>query len=162
MAVIRVAAQCSLLEVYRRFRGACCLHQHCETSAHFCQTTRHNNPEDSHVYIRRLEILKYHMRVKFTGSCFKNKMHIFNPGLWLFFAVPFEMRTSVTKVMTYEISGQEIFYLRGRVLSYISFLNRSLSQTASTLINVSNCLLGGFAHNVSNAVLSGRNLQIAS
>jgi predicted amidohydrolase YtcJ len=46
----------SLVEVYRRFRGACCLHNQGDeavrtsgTSVNFCQTTRHNNPEDGHL-----------------------------------------------------------------------------------------------------------------
>jgi hypothetical protein len=29
-----------------------------ETSVNFCQTTQHNNPEDSHLHIRRRENLK--------------------------------------------------------------------------------------------------------
>jgi hypothetical protein len=40
MAVFRVVAPCSMVEVYRRFRGACCLHH---------QTTRRTNPEDGHL-----------------------------------------------------------------------------------------------------------------
>jgi hypothetical protein len=40
-------APCSLVEVYRRFRGACCLHsQGDETSVNFYETTRRNIPED--------------------------------------------------------------------------------------------------------------------
>jgi hypothetical protein len=49
----------SLVEVYRRFRGACCLlHQGIlmmeaactsEKLVNFCQTTQHNIPEDSHL-----------------------------------------------------------------------------------------------------------------
>jgi hypothetical protein len=31
-----------------------------ETSVNFYQTTRRNDPEDSHLYIRRREILKSH------------------------------------------------------------------------------------------------------
>jgi hypothetical protein len=30
MAVFWVVAPCSLVEVYRRFRGACCLHHQCD------------------------------------------------------------------------------------------------------------------------------------
>jgi hypothetical protein len=59
IAVFRVVVSCSLAEVYRRFRGACCLHHQCddeaastsETSGNVYQTTRHNNPEDSHLQI---------------------------------------------------------------------------------------------------------------
>jgi hypothetical protein len=59
IAVFWVVAPCNLVEVYRRFRGACCLHHQgtlmmeaantCETSANFFQTTWRNNPEDSHL-----------------------------------------------------------------------------------------------------------------
>jgi hypothetical protein len=51
MADFWVAAPCSLVEVCRRFRGACCLHHHgSETSVNLYRTTRRNNPEDSHLY----------------------------------------------------------------------------------------------------------------
>jgi hypothetical protein len=56
---------CSLVEVYRRFRGACCLHHQgdevastSETSVNLYQTTRRNNPEESHLHTRRRENLK--------------------------------------------------------------------------------------------------------
>jgi hypothetical protein len=51
--------QCSLVEVYQRFRGACCLNHQgkaasvSETSGNFYQTTRCNNPEDSHLHTYR-------------------------------------------------------------------------------------------------------------
>jgi hypothetical protein len=52
MAVFWVVAPCSLVEVYRRFRGACCLHhQDNETSVNFYQTTWRNNPENSHLQL---------------------------------------------------------------------------------------------------------------
>jgi proteasome lid subunit RPN8/RPN11 len=48
-AVLRGVAPCSLVEVYRRFRDACCLHHQGdhqpETSVNFYQTTRRNNPQ---------------------------------------------------------------------------------------------------------------------
>jgi hypothetical protein len=34
-----------------------------ETSVNFYQTTRRNNPEDSHLFIRRCENLKSHTKV---------------------------------------------------------------------------------------------------
>jgi hypothetical protein len=62
MAVFWVVAPCSLAEVYRHFRGACCLHHRGDdiflimeaastpkTSVNFYQTTRRNNPEDGHL-----------------------------------------------------------------------------------------------------------------
>jgi hypothetical protein len=57
MAVFWVAAPCSLVEVYQRFRGHCCLHhalmmhvaRTSETLVNFYQTTRRYNPEDSHL-----------------------------------------------------------------------------------------------------------------
>jgi hypothetical protein len=58
MAVLWVVAPCSLVEVYLRFRGARCVHQgdrpDDEGSNHLSnlyQTTRCNNPEDSHLHI---------------------------------------------------------------------------------------------------------------
>jgi hypothetical protein len=53
-------APCSLVEVYRRFRGAYCFHHQgddngvantSKTSVNFYQTTRRNILEDSHLYI---------------------------------------------------------------------------------------------------------------
>jgi hypothetical protein len=45
MVVFWVAAPCSLVEVYQRFRGPCCLHQQGDDSS------RHYNPEDSHLHV---------------------------------------------------------------------------------------------------------------
>jgi hypothetical protein len=54
----------SLVEVYRRFRGACCFHQQTgstsKTSVNFYQTTRRNIPEDSDFHTRCRENLKSH------------------------------------------------------------------------------------------------------
>jgi hypothetical protein len=70
MAVFWFVAPCSLVEVYRRFRGAYCLHHECsialmmeaastsEMSVNFYQTTRCNKPEESHLHTRRRENLK--------------------------------------------------------------------------------------------------------
>jgi hypothetical protein len=67
MAVFWVVAPCILIEVYRRFRGACCLHHQgessSETSVNFYQTTRCNNPKDSHPHglrrkDRRIDVLR--------------------------------------------------------------------------------------------------------
>jgi hypothetical protein len=85
IAVFWVVAACSLVEVYRRFRGACCFHHQddmnaasiiramslivlmieaantSETSVKIYQATRRNNPEDSHLHTHRRENLKsYH------------------------------------------------------------------------------------------------------
>jgi hypothetical protein len=65
MAVFWVVELCSLVEVNQRFIGACCLHLQgkeaastSETSVNFCQTTRRNNPEDSHLHTRHRGNLK--------------------------------------------------------------------------------------------------------
>jgi hypothetical protein len=58
MAVFWVVAPCSLVEVYRRFRGACWVlialmmeaASSSETSVNFYQTTRRYNSEDSHLH----------------------------------------------------------------------------------------------------------------
>jgi hypothetical protein len=63
---------CSLVEVYRRFRSACCIHHQdicvliglmkavtkAETSVNFYETTRLNIPDGCHFYTRRHENLK--------------------------------------------------------------------------------------------------------
>jgi hypothetical protein len=61
IAVFWVVAPYSLVEVYQRFRGTCCLHHQAlialmmeaastsETSVNFYKTTWHYNPEDSHL-----------------------------------------------------------------------------------------------------------------
>jgi hypothetical protein len=67
MAVFWVVAQCSLVEVFQRFRGACCLHHQgdepllislmmeaastYETLVNFYQTTQCYNPEASHLHL---------------------------------------------------------------------------------------------------------------
>jgi hypothetical protein len=66
MTVFWDIAPCCLVEVYRRFRGAYCLHHQgdeslitlmleavstFETSVNFYQTSRRNIPEDSHLQI---------------------------------------------------------------------------------------------------------------
>jgi hypothetical protein len=64
MTVSWVVAPRSLIEIYRRFRGACCLQQQgeaastSELSVNFYQTTRCKNPEDGHLHTRRRENLK--------------------------------------------------------------------------------------------------------
>jgi hypothetical protein len=79
---------CSPVEIDRRFSGAYCLHHlvlmalmkepvnTSETSVNFYQTTRPNNPEESHLYTRRRENLKSHLeRVSskyiFLSGCIK-------------------------------------------------------------------------------------------
>jgi hypothetical protein len=68
MAVFWVVAPCSLVEIYQRFRGPCCLHHQGdrsyeaartpETLVNFYQTSRRYIPEDSHLHTHRRENLK--------------------------------------------------------------------------------------------------------
>jgi hypothetical protein len=51
MAAFWVVAPFILVQVYRRFRGACCLHHQSNESVNFYQTTRHNISEDIHLRI---------------------------------------------------------------------------------------------------------------
>jgi hypothetical protein len=52
-----------------------------ETSVNFYQTTRHKNPEDSHLHTRRRENLKYHkqkrrFRYMWPSSCIRTKLFV--------------------------------------------------------------------------------------
>jgi hypothetical protein len=56
ITVLLDVVTCSLVEVYRRFKGACCLqHQSdvwaSEMSLNFHQITRRNNPEHSNLHL---------------------------------------------------------------------------------------------------------------
>jgi hypothetical protein len=64
MALFWDVAPCGLVVVYRRFRGACGVHHQAlmmatakasETPLNFHQTTRPNNPEDSHLRVLNLQ-----------------------------------------------------------------------------------------------------------
>jgi hypothetical protein len=73
MAVFWVVAPCSLVEVYQRFRGPYCLHYQgdhrkeaartSETLVNFYQTTRHCNPEDSHIRTHSRENLNSYLQL---------------------------------------------------------------------------------------------------
>jgi hypothetical protein len=83
MTVIRAVAPCSLVEVYRRFRGTAFIIRAMmeaastsETSVCFYQTTRSNNPDDSHLHTRRREDLKSHYM--YSGTEYSL------PGLFIF------------------------------------------------------------------------------
>jgi hypothetical protein len=94
MAVFWVVEPCSLVKVYQRFRGPCCLHHQgdsqartTETLVNFYQTTRRYNPEDSHLRTHRRENLKsytsaYWWRktevnlVHFLGTCARGSCHL--------------------------------------------------------------------------------------
>jgi hypothetical protein len=75
MAVYWVVAPCSLVEVYQRFRGPCCLHHQDddETLVNFYRTTRCYNPEDSHLRTHHSENLKSYLDVyRLTLRSFRN------------------------------------------------------------------------------------------
>jgi hypothetical protein len=65
MAVFWIVAPSSVVEVYRRFRGPCCLYHQgimeaagtSEMSVNFYHPTRRNNPEDSHLYIKNMLVI---------------------------------------------------------------------------------------------------------
>jgi hypothetical protein len=74
MAVFWVVAPCSLVEVYQRFRGPCCLHHQGDRP-----DGRQYNPEDSHLRTHRRENLKSYLKINFlliqtyTGTAFTTK-----------------------------------------------------------------------------------------
>jgi hypothetical protein len=78
MTVFWDVAPCSLVEVYRSFRGVCCRpddggSKHL-TSVTFYQTTRRNIPEDSHLHTRispssRLVKLEILLHSRLLGGC---------------------------------------------------------------------------------------------
>jgi hypothetical protein len=87
MAVFCTVAPCTLVEVYRRFRGACCLHQHgypyYGDSTHLwnvgkTSTRLHgaNNSEDSHLL--RLKSLNLQIIQKFFYSFWTNIITVHN------------------------------------------------------------------------------------
>jgi hypothetical protein len=56
-------AHWSSVKVHRRFRGACCLHYHCnrpETSVNFHKITGRSNSEGCHVHTRRRKTRKFY------------------------------------------------------------------------------------------------------
>jgi hypothetical protein len=59
LAIFWVAAPCRLVDVYRRFRGACLPGRRVNY-----QTTRRNNPDDSHLRTLRFENLKSNLNFK--------------------------------------------------------------------------------------------------
>jgi hypothetical protein len=58
MAFLGVVEHCSLVEVYRRFRGACCRRDTTETPVNF--TAWRKTPEDSYLHTGRRENFKSH------------------------------------------------------------------------------------------------------
>jgi hypothetical protein len=64
MTIFWVVAPCTLVEVYRHYRGAVAMVMEAAStskmSAIFYQTTRLKNPEDGHLYDRRLDNQKSH------------------------------------------------------------------------------------------------------
>jgi hypothetical protein len=109
MTVFWVVAPCSLVEIYRRFRGACVLMIEAtsisETSINFYQTTRRNNPEDSHLYIHS-EYIQRRTRLSLIERSIMNSIrnrHI-NTYKWQVDKVQMRGTVSViTAVNRYEI-----------------------------------------------------------
>jgi hypothetical protein len=75
MTFFRDFTPCSLLQVWRRFRGAYCLHHHRpddEGSKHlsnvgqFLPDYRRNVPEDSHLHTHRCEKLKSQHQITYV------------------------------------------------------------------------------------------------
>jgi hypothetical protein len=91
--VFWIVAPCSLVEVYRRFRGPCCLHHQGdeslimeaastpETSVNVYQTTRHNNPEDSH--------LKKNIRLNLGSACYQKFQNLSDHDIIIIFSYYF-------------------------------------------------------------------------
>jgi hypothetical protein len=78
MAVSWVVVPCSLVDVYQRFRGPCCLHHSSGTLVNFYQTTRCYNPEDNRLRIHRRENLKSYFNFYVSDN------FPFTVGTWLY------------------------------------------------------------------------------
>jgi hypothetical protein len=74
-------APCSLVEIYRRFRGAFSLHYQDddlpETSVNFYDTTLRNIPGDSHLHTRRRENLKSYRKIRRFLSYFRGSVALY-------------------------------------------------------------------------------------
>jgi hypothetical protein len=70
MAVFWVVEPCSLVVVYQRFRGPCCLHhQGDETLVNFYQITQRYKPEDRH--LQYMNLLTFFIHKHILGTCCK-------------------------------------------------------------------------------------------
>jgi hypothetical protein len=67
MAVFWVVAPCSLVKVYQRFRGPCCLHHQGDRPG-----CKKDNPEDSHLRTHRRDNLKSYFE---NGNFTQNNLH---------------------------------------------------------------------------------------
>jgi hypothetical protein len=79
MAVFWVVVPCSLVEVYRRFRGTCTrivllleAASSSETLVNIYQTTQNYNPKDSRLHTRRREKLKSYKFLCITRKLMEN------------------------------------------------------------------------------------------
>jgi hypothetical protein len=74
MIAIWVVTRCSLVQVNRRFRGACCVHRQgafsSEISVNFYQTTQRNIEENDHLLTHQSKNLKYRLHIK-SLLCFQ-------------------------------------------------------------------------------------------
>jgi hypothetical protein len=73
MVVFWVVAPCSLVKVYQRFRGPCCLHHQGDDH----QITRRYNPEDSHLQrkgVWKISIFQNTVGLRIS-SCFLIQWH---------------------------------------------------------------------------------------
>jgi hypothetical protein len=105
MAVFYVVAPCSLV-VYRRFKGANCLHHQGSSP---CQTTRRSSPEDSH----------FHM-LTFSQSC--TELYIFKTFVFGTFYQSTQVNTLHKGEATTYLSHQHLRKCSTDILDQIYYL----------------------------------------
>jgi hypothetical protein len=95
MDVFCVVAPCNLVEVYRRFRHACCLHHQGDEYSVY-QTTRRNNPEDSHLHPQSVFPLKIRYQISRPYKKYIILLYI----LIFMFGLSFHFYTVVANIRT--------------------------------------------------------------
>jgi hypothetical protein len=139
IAVSWVVAPCSLVEVYRRFRGACCRHH--KANVNFYQTARRYNPEDSHIHTRRRENLKSYCTIVRSSVFLTNGV-----GLPLYHIIIYVKKTILnsqyTSLSNYGVVDRNKFF----TWDWLSFGTFPVSGLVSSVSHGSFAISGCLMH----------------